>query len=66
MLKKLFTLMGLFTVMLFGQTYVSGVINGETWTAENSPYILEDNLTIYSLQIGPGVEVLGTPAFTAQ
>lgn len=45
--------------VLFGQTYVSGVINGETWTPAGSPYIQDGDLTIYSLLINPGVEVLG-------
>ena len=40
---------------LWSQTYISGVINGETWIPEDSPYIQEGDLIIYSLEIEPGV-----------
>ncbi|MBN1408739.1 MAG: choice-of-anchor D domain-containing protein [Calditrichaceae bacterium] len=37
---------------------VSGTIDGETWTAENSPYNVVGNITVLDLIIEPGVEVL--------
>jgi len=46
-------------VNLHGQTYVRGDVSG-TWTKANSPYIVENTITIQSntiLTIEPGVEI---------
>ena len=45
------------TVCLYGQTDVSGIINGQTWTAAGSPYVVNDHLIIQDLTIEPGVTV---------
>ena len=47
----------LLSASLMAQTTVSGFISGQTWTATNSPYIVQGNLTVNSLDIEPGVEV---------
>jgi len=57
--KKLFPLMLFLTLsILAGQTNVSGIIYDGNWTSEGSPYILDGDLTIYGLAIGPGVTVM--------
>jgi|GEM_PF-2079661 hypothetical protein len=38
-------------------TWVSGTISGQTWTAANSPYCVNGNITVNSLVIEPAVEV---------
>ena len=49
------------TIFAFADTtYVSGNVNG-TWTADESPYIVTNNLVLQpadTLSISPGVEVL--------
>ena len=45
---------------LFAQTQVCGTIDGETWTAAGSPYVVTCDLTVTSLDIEPGVTVLFT------
>lgn len=50
----------LFIVSLFSQTYVSGIINGETWDSNNSPFIQNGDIIVYSLNIGPGVTVMSS------
>ncbi len=47
----------LYTVCLYGQTDVSGIINGQIWTAAGSPYVASDHLIIQDLTIEPGVTV---------
>ncbi len=52
----------LFTVMIFGTGLlygvdVSGTINGQTWTAAESPYRVIGNINIQDLTIEPGVTV---------
>ena len=41
-----------------GATTVSGMIAGQTWAASGSPYLVAGNLTVASLTIQPGVNVL--------
>lgn len=38
-------------------TTVSGIMNGETWTLEGSPYCVEGDITVVDLTIEPGVRV---------
>jgi hypothetical protein len=45
----------IFQSSLLAQTYKSGDIDGETWTADNSPYIIIDNIKVIDLIIEPGV-----------
>ncbi len=42
---------------LFAQIYKSGNIDGETWTAEDSLFIITDNITVIDLIIEPGVRI---------
>ncbi|MCK4754144.1 MAG: right-handed parallel beta-helix repeat-containing protein, partial [Calditrichia bacterium] len=42
---------------LLAQITRSGVIDGETWTADDSLYIITDNITVIDLIIEPGVIV---------
>lgn len=38
-------------------TTVSGIIDGETWTLEGSPYCVEGDVTVINLVIEPSVIV---------
>jgi hypothetical protein len=42
---------------LFGQVYKSGDIDGETWTADDSLYIITGDITVIELMIEPGVRI---------
>jgi len=42
---------------LFAQVYKSGDIDGETWTAEDSLFIITDNISVIDLTIEPGVRI---------
>lgn len=46
-------------------TYVGGIISGQTWRLQDSPFFVTNNITVASLTIEPGVEVvfLGNFAF---
>ncbi len=44
--------------MLADTPVPQGTIDGETWTAENSPYIVNGDLTIEDLTIQAGVEII--------
>ena len=58
MTKSSFTLLTcLFFNSLFGQTPVSGTINGEYWDLARSPFVVIGNITVIYLEIEPGVEV---------
>ena len=58
MTKSLFTLLAcLFFNSLFGQTPVSGTINGEFWDLARSPFVVIGNITVIYLEIEQGVEV---------
>jgi hypothetical protein len=48
----------LFPSALYTQTQVSGTINSQLWTPENSPYVVVGDIRVVSLEIQPGVEVL--------
>ncbi len=61
-MKKTFSLLSLiFPIILFSQTHIpEGNVNG-IWTSENSPYIIDGEISIQNedlLTIEPGVEVI--------
>ncbi|NOX89761.1 MAG: choice-of-anchor D domain-containing protein [Calditrichaeota bacterium] len=47
----------LFVQFAFAQTNVSGLIDGETWTKEGSPYRVTGNIDVLQLTIEPGALV---------
>jgi len=46
------------SINCYAQTEVSGVINAQIWTAENSPYKVVGNIQVVDLEIRSGVTVL--------
>ena len=58
---EILIIFGLNVSPVMAETRVQGYIQSDTsWTAENSPYLLEDNVTVpedVTLTIGPGVSV---------
>ena len=54
---------GILTTAAPAATDKSGIIEGETWTKEMSPIRVVGDITVYSLTIKPGVEVLFTGNF---
>ena len=58
-LKLIIILFLVFLNQLVAQTPVpGGTIDGDTWTSQNSPYIIQGDLTIENLTIQAGVEVI--------
>ena len=49
---------GVFVLPVAAETRKGGLINGETWTKANSPYILTNTIQVKKLTIEPGVQVL--------
>ena len=41
-----------------GPTYVGGIISGQTWRLQDSPFLVTNNITVASLTIEPCVEVV--------
>jgi parallel beta-helix repeat protein len=52
----LFALVG-FLADSRADTIVSGVVAGETWSSNGSPYVVTGDVMVAQLKIGPGVEV---------
>ena len=46
------------TVLFADSTWVSGTIVGETWTVGNSPYCVNGDIIVATLEIEPGVSVI--------
>ena len=46
-----------FSISATAATLVGGQINGQIWTAANSPYLATNDITVVSLTIQPGVTV---------
>jgi hypothetical protein len=46
------------TVLFADSTWVSGTIVGETWTIGNSPYCVNGDINVATLEIEPGVSVI--------
>ncbi len=64
MKQKMAILFLVFANLLVADTPVpQGTIDGDTWTSENSPYIVNGNLIIEDLTIQPGVEIRFTDKY---
>jgi hypothetical protein len=62
-LKIMFSVLLAGSIELYGQTDVSGTIDGATWSAAGSPYRVNGDLDVQDLTIEPGVDVNFTGAY---
>ncbi len=63
-LLSLVVMLALYSCQAKSETHVEGDIDGEIWTMDSSPYIIDADLNIFDLEILEGVEVRGTEHIT--